>query len=114
MEDSFEQDAQGNILKFVETEIKSHSPPNLKGKDIHDIAKVTFSVDHFIRLTGLASSTTQRNSVKVTIPVPIIAAATGQVADITGLEELLGALILLFPHISLNSYFSKVRPPSTS
>lgn len=115
MENRFEQDNQGDVLKLVETQITSRNPPNLKGKHICDTAQVTFCVDHFVGLTGLASSTLQSKNVKVTLPAPIIAAATGQIADVAGLKELLGVFGLLsLHHSSLSSSSSKIGSPPTS
>lgn len=114
MENHFEQDEHGDILKFIETQITSRNPPNLKGKGIYDSTQVTFCVEHFIGLTGLASNASQCKTVKVTLPVPIIAVATGQVAIVAGLRELLGTMDHSFTNVArsvLNLANSGPRPP---
>jgi len=111
-ESFFDSDGLGDLLKIIETSIQSHNPPRLKGKDVGDMARITFSTSNFVCLAGLAS---QESTIKVTLPVSVIAVATNQVANVMGLKELLSTSNVLPWMLCLTDIFtSEIRSPSTS
>ncbi|KAJ3804445.1 PIN domain-like protein [Lentinula aff. lateritia] len=100
LQGSLDFDNQGKpYVPTLSSIIQNRGSPKLNGKQPNDDISVTFTMDFFIQLTGLAASnSSSRTTRRMNVPVALISVAQRQTHMVKGLEGLLG--ISLHPNIS--------------